>query len=296
VRYVLLPRLSGLHAENCGIAVLNPGWIHPTRNLDTSVIILGKKSIVEIEEESTTLTVRPDGFCLLTAGLNHQGARPIDEPASYYWMHFSTAEPPVILDEHDARAILNNETVVRARLNDALLLPSEIQVGRPNVFSELFLDLLSEQESPSFTQQKFQALFRLMMIRVNEHVLSEHTVTSRIPVRHSLIYATIETIFENLCDPSFSVKRLAHAMQHNPDYLGRLFKSVMSKPIGVYINDQRIRYSVTRLVSSSETIEKIAQDCGFSSRRNFIRQFKTRMDATPSEIRLRYRMMHITNV
>ena len=84
--------------------------------------------------------------------------------------------------------------------------------------------------------------------------------------------------------------------QHNPDYLGRLFKTVMSRPIGVYINDQRVHYSVTRLVSTSDTVEKVAHECGFASRRNYIRQFKARMGATPSEIRLRYRMMHITNV
>ncbi len=296
MRYVLSPRLSALHAENCGIAILNPGWTHPSRHLDTSVVILGKKSTVEIDEDGDTITVTPDRFCLLPAERNHRGARPITEPASYYWMHFSTVEPPIVLDEPDALAILNNTSVVKARLEDALLLPTEIELTHAAVFSELFHDLLSEQESPSFTHQKFQILFRLMMIRMNEYVLSEHTVANRIPSHHSLVYAMIETIFEHLCDPNFSVKALAAMMEHNPDYLGRLFKTVMSRPIGVYINDQRVHYSVTRLVSTSDTVEKVAHECGFASRRNYIRQFKARMGATPSEIRLRYRMMHITNV
>ncbi|MFW6312674.1 MAG: helix-turn-helix transcriptional regulator [Spirochaetota bacterium] len=296
MRYVMFPDLSELRAENCGTAILNPGWTHPARRLDTSVIILGKKSTVEIDEDSFTLRVGPGKLCVLAAGRHHCGRRPIDAPASYYWMHFSTSRPPSILDESDALAILNNEAVAKARLANALLLPSEIQLNQLNVLSEMFHDLLSEQESPSFTPQKFQTLFRLLMIKANEYVLSEHAASGRIPINHSLVYATIETIFENLCDPNFSVKSLASEMQHNPDYLGRLFKSVMSKPIGVYINDQRIHYSVTRLVSTSDTIEKIARDCGFASRRNFIRQFKARMDATPSEIRLRYSMMHITNV
>ena len=296
MKFILFPHLAQLHAENCGVAILNPGWIHPTRNLDTSVLILGWKSVVQLVEDSEPLSIEPDKFSILTAGLTHGGARKIEEPTSYYWMHFKCMEEPLVLEERDAMAILNNQKVIRTRLQNALLLPREILLPESKTFRELFHDLLFEQENPSFTDQKFQMLFRLMMIKVNEFVLSEHIVTSKIPNCHSIVYATIQTVFENLTDSNFSVKTLADKMKYNPDYLGRLFKLVMCKSIGDYINDQRIQYAVTRLIESNDTVEKISFDCGFCSRRNFIRQFKSRKGATPSELRLRHRTMHITNV
>lgn len=159
----------------------------------------------------------------------------------------------------------------------------------------MFHDMLFEQEKPSFTVQKFQVLFRLMMIRLNELVISEHIANDTIPKRHTLIYSTIQAIFENLTDSNFSVKSLSGILHYNTDYLGRLFKSVMYKSIEEYLIDQRIQFSVNRLIESNDTVEKIASDSGFGSNRNFIRQFNLRKGMRPSELRLRYRTMHITN-
>ena len=84
-------------------------------------------------------------------------------------------------------------------------------------------------------------------------------------------------------------------LQYNPDYLERLFKSIMCKSIEEYLIDRRIQYSVNRLIESNDTIEQIAFKSGFGSRRNFLRQFTKRKEMTPTQLRLRYRMMHITN-
>ncbi|WP_319561777.1 helix-turn-helix transcriptional regulator [Marispirochaeta sp.] len=296
MKYVLLQGLSSIHAENCGVAILNPGWIHPGRTLDTSVLILGKKSRVELLEGKEALRIEPEKFTILASGISHQGASPIAEQASYYWMHFKCTEEPVVLDESDAHAVLNNETVTQTRLKDAILLPKEISLPDSKAYREMFHELLFEQENPSFTEHKFQVLFRMLLIKINEFVLSEHTVSTRIPDSHSLIYATIQTIFENLTSCNFSVKILADIMQYNPDYLGRLFKTVMGKSLGEYIIDQRIKNAVTRLIESNDTIDKISYESGFFSCRNFIRQFKSRKGMTPSELRTRHRTMHITNI
>ena len=287
--------LSELHAENCGIAILNPGWIHPQRTLDTSVLFLGKKATVTIEEDSETLQVKPDGVRLFTAEHTHDGETSINESALYYWMHFKCKESPPVLDEEEAHAILNKKAVIRTRLHNSLMLPKEFCLPDVKMYQEMFHDLLFEQETPLFTNEKFQTLFRLMMLKLNETVISEHAVNEETTKRHSVIYSTIQAIFENLTDGDFSVKKLADMMQYNPDYLGRLFKSVMCKSIEEYLIDQRIQHAVNQLIEGNDTIQKIAWDCGFNSKRNFIRQFLKRKGVTPSELRLRYRMMHITN-
>ncbi len=295
MQFILFPKLSELYANNCGVAILNPGWIHPERTLHTSVLILGKKSRVEMAEESEAFSIESDKFSILTAERKHLGTKEIEEPASYFWIHFSCTEKPQILTEREALEILSSQAVAQSRLQDAILLPQEIPVQESKEFPGLFHDLLFEQENPSFTPQKFQLLFRLLLIKINESVLSSFIGKKYDSTKFSLIYAVIKTVFENFTDCDFSVKSLSDMMNYNPDYLGRAFKTRMSKSLGDYIIDQRIKYAVGLLVESNNTVESIAYDCGFASCRNFVRQFKSRKGETPSELRLRHRTMHITS-
>ncbi len=284
-----------MRASNCGIAILNEGWVHPTRNLNTSVLILGKKSTAGITDEGDALTVEPGKFVLLPAERTHRGTRPIREAASYFWMHFSTAEPPVAMGEREALRVLNDPEAVARELSDALLLPQEIALDEPKVFLDLFHDLLFEQERPSFTGQKMQYLFKLMLINLNETVLANFVDEKYDSTRYSLIYAAIQAIHENITDGNFSVKNLSDHLNYNPDYLGRIFKARMGRSLGDYIIDQRIKYATCLLEESNNTIDSIAYDSGFNSTRNFIRQFKARKGETPTESRQRYRTMHVTN-
>ena len=294
--YTFLPELSELHAENGGVAILHPGWIHPERNLDTSVLILGWKSRVELEEESEPVSIEPGRLTLLTAGRTHRGARMLDEPASYFWIHFKCFGTPVVMDADGARPILGNRSVAATRLDDALLLPREICVSDTRAFHQFFHEILFEQEHPSFTSLKYQLMFRMMMVTLNEFVLKEHEGMPASAAGEGLINLMIRTIAERFTDGNFSVKELAAVVGYNPDYLCRVFKSVMNTPLRDYIIGRRIQYAERRLADSRDTVERIAVDSGFTTTRNFVRQFKLRRGMTPSAMRLRHRTMHITSI
>lgn len=295
MKFILFPKLTQLYAENCGIAILNPGWIHPIRKLSTSVLILGKKSKVEIIEETEKLSIEPEKVVILTADRTHAGSKKISESASYYWMHFSCAETPRVLDEEEALSILCDEDAVRVRLDDALLIPQEMNLKESKKFLDLFRDILFEQEQPSFTRYKLQLLFKMMMISINESVLSDYIREKYDANRYIFINPVIQTILENYTDGNFSVKALSDKTNYNPDYLCRMFKARMGRSLSDYIIDQRIKYAVCLLVETNNTVDSVAHDCGFNSARNFIRQFKSRKGETPSELRLRHRTMHVTN-
>lgn len=293
--FILFPKLSSLRAENCGIAILNPGWSHPSRNLHTSVLILGKKSTVEITEEDDVLTVTPEKFVILSAERNHWGSKTITESASYYWMHFATETAPTVIGDDEATSILRDQTSLQSTLADALLLPQEIPLEDPKRYLDLFHDLLFEQEQPSFTREKFLSLFKLLLINANESVLSRYVGDKYDATRFSLIYAVIQTILENYTDGNFSVKTLSDIMNYHPDYLSRMFKLRTGKSIGDYIIEQRIKYAICLLIETNNTVESIAYDSGFNSTRNFVRQFKARKGETPTEHRFRHRAMHVTS-
>ncbi|MDA3958283.1 AraC family transcriptional regulator [Oceanispirochaeta sp.] len=295
MEFVLLPELSRLYAENCGLAILPPGWIHRKRNIDTSVLILGYQGEVMMSEESSPINIKPSTFCILSEGKNHCGIEKLKEKAKYYWIHFKTASPPQFMSEKEATIILNSKEITKARLNDSLLLPRQLNLQNSNVIREAFHELLYEQQNKSFTDQKYQANAKLMMIKLNEMVFEIYNTNSKDMDNKSIVNKIIHMIYENLTDPNFSVKGLADQMCYNPDYLNRHFKRIMKRSMIEYIIDKRIEYSLVGLIDSDHSLSVIARNSGFSSYRNFIRQFKLRKNVIPSEYRNRHRMMHITN-
>ncbi|MGE4453968.1 MAG: helix-turn-helix domain-containing protein [Sphaerochaeta sp.] len=295
MEFVLLPCLSELLAENCGIAILNPGWIHRKRTIDTSVFILGHQGSVQIQEETELFTVKPSSFCFLSAGRNHWGAAPIQEKARYYWIHFKTKEKPQFLSEREALMIINNKEIAKARLHNALLLPRYMDMFPTTVIRETFHELLYEQETISFTEQKYQAMVKLMFITLNEMVIDVINKTQKNNENKGLVNKIIQLVYENLTDPEFSVKYLADLLCYNPDYLNRHFKELMKRTLIDFIIDKRIEHSLVSLIDSELTIRCVGEESGFSSYRNYIHQFKLRKHMTPSEFRNYHRMLHITN-
>jgi len=297
MEYLFISDLSEFYAENCGIAILSPGWIHSRRNIDTSVLILGHQGEVSLRQENQPIQISSSRYCFLSEGRDHWGTEKLCDKARYYWIHFKSAHPPQIIPEKEARLILTSKEIARTRLKNGLLFPQQGSLENSHVIREAFHELLYVQQNGSFTDQKYQSLVRLMMIQLNEMVMEKYhsRESGEHQKRKSLVNKIIQLIYENLTDRNFSVKSLADIMCYNPDYLNRHFKIIMKRSLIEYIIDKRVDYSLVQLIDSNLSLSAIAQNSGFSSYRNYIRQFKLRKDMIPSEYRNRHRMMHITN-
>jgi AraC-like DNA-binding protein len=285
-----------IHADNCGNAVLNPGWSHPERKLPSSVLILGRKGRAVIDDEGERLEIRPSRIVLLAAGRRHKGASPIEAPASYFWIHFTAGEGGLSrVDEEDASTILSNADIVRHRLGESALVPRSFDLEDDEPFTRHFHALFFEQEYPSYTQLKYQTIFREMLIALTERLIESRRGSRDEARLKSVVYAIIADISESLIDPELSVKSIATNLRLNPDYLGRRFKDVMGISIGSYILKKRIRLAEERLQFSHDTVKEVAERCGFGTMRHFLRQFKSERGMTPTEMRLHYLARHINN-
>ncbi|MGE5583058.1 MAG: helix-turn-helix domain-containing protein, partial [Bacillota bacterium] len=162
-----------------------------------------------------------------------------------------------------------------------------------SLVSLLFRELLNEQERPCYTRWKLQLLFQNLLIAITEETINTYQPPTKLSAGSSLVYAIVSDINSRITDPNLSVKLIAGELRHNPDYLGRQFKSVMGMSIGEYILQQRIKLAEELLRESHETITTIAKKCGFCSVRHFLRQFHRERGMTPSELRRRYQAMHI---
>lgn len=287
---VVFSDFNQICAYNCGNAVLSPGWIHPRRNLSTSVLIVGQKGKAEIIVGNRILEIAPGRVAILPAGIMHYGKQKIKESVSYFWIHFGSATPPQLSVENSGTGLTTDGNIPSCKM----VLPVNFCIPNSQSFQQAFHTLLYEQECSSpCSSVKYQLLFKLLLVNLVEATLAEKTGNF---VKYSdITYQVIKKISLHLVVPDLSVKTIASELSMNADYVGRKFKEGTGTSIGNFILKKRIQMAICRLEETRDTVEKIAVDCGFGSLRQFLRQFKAQMGITPSELRLRYQMMHINS-
>lgn len=277
-----------------GMTVASPGWLHPRRRLDSYELLLGKRGLVYVNEESDVLELRPGRLLMLTAGRFHGGSVPIEVLSSFYWLHFASSAPQQLLSETKAMAILANREVFSQRLIASALLPQVLDLKDPAAVEVLFRGLLHEQQEPCYTPYKLQLLLHLMLVDITTIALNHYQETTRASTTSGLAHSAVADIANRLTDPDLSVKSIASRLERNPDYLGREFKSLTGVSVGEYIVRQRIILAEDLLRNGSGHIPELAEQCGFSTIRHFQRQFHRLTGMSPSEYRARQQSIYIT--
>ena len=86
---------------------------------------------------------------------------------------------------------------------------------------------------------------------------------------------------------TLNVPEIAEAVNINPIYLNRLFKSSTGSTISNYLSQYRCEHARAMLENTQATVNEISDACGFSEVRSFIRFFKKYYGQTPTEYRKR---------
>jgi AraC-like DNA-binding protein len=81
------------------------------------------------------------------------------------------------------------------------------------------------------------------------------------------------------------INKIVEALNTNRTYLYQAVKETMGKTINEYITSLRLEEAKRMLDSGNETIEVIAEMCGYNSRSAFHHQFRERYNISPAEYR-----------
>ena len=95
---------------------------------------------------------------------------------------------------------------------------------------------------------------------------------------------TLEYIANHFDEP-ISIEELAALSLMSPSNLIRYFRRCLDVTPHEYILLYRLKQSKRLLVSTTESIERIAELCGFNSASHFARAFKKENQMTPKEFR-----------
>ncbi|MCR5724849.1 MAG: AraC family transcriptional regulator [Treponema sp.] len=299
IPYYYFRHLDGTRSQVSGLAMLNPGWCHIRRRLETeTVLIVGKKGSALIEDNGRSFEIAAGRMLLLPAGHLHVGARPVKEALSYWWFHFYQCISlddemriflPKALDQEQAQSFLQAPEKEPALFRDGIILPQTMALSRPSLTGTLCSEALEafarEKESPL---AYYNALIRLLLELGRQSAEQAQAIKeSRGPESSSraLVKQVLELLENELSNHNASVKFFADRLGVNADYLGRCFKEVMKTPVGQYVSRRRVELASSRLRESNRSVEEIAAECGFGSRRQFFDEFKRRTGKTPAAYR-----------
>ncbi|HAH61770.1 MAG TPA: hypothetical protein DCL73_06705 [Treponema sp.] len=295
MNYFLIRRIDATRSSVCGCAMLSPGWIHMTRRMENeSVLILGRKNSALLDDEGERLEIKPGRVVLLPANRLHKGLEPAAQPVSYYWVHFSqridTEDEkryllPKLVEEKEAKTVLGSRAVAYQRLEDGILLPQLLDVKEPEPLYNLFASLLAEHEKPGCSAMTYRLMVEELLMHVYSECFNTYAQSADTGTKPSIVQQVIILMEENLSDTNASVKYLADKLHMNDDYLGRCFKEAMHISVGQYIVRKRVELACMRLRENHDSIDAIAGQCGFGSRRQFYDQFQVITGKTPGAYR-----------
>ncbi len=285
LKHYILRHVESTRSPVCGCAMLNPGWCHMRRRLESeSVLIIGRKGSTLIQSEDSVLEVKPKSFIILPAGHEHFGVKAVTEPVSYYWFHFFER---IDLDGEQRIYLpgIWNPGEKKTLPEDCLVLPESGKIENFSKIEALCAEILGNYSKPGHSNLLHNHLVSELLILLDADLHGQENRQSLKGDCDSLAKKLMVMVEAELSDKNASVKYFASKLGVNADYLGRCFKEANSVSLGQYIGRRRVELACSRLRESSEDIQTILEQCGFGSRRQFYDEFKRYTGKTPSQYR-----------
>lgn len=167
--------------------------------------------------------------------------------------------------------------------SENFLLPEYGQLSVERRSRLLFVQLLdiNKRENYVASWRCHYALNLLLMEVTNESFQISHFLDSSVPAYILDVVEWIRTHY----DQPLSVAYIAEQFGYHPTYLTNIFKKYTGYPILTYINRIRISVSKNLLANRTLSIYEVANMCGFSDEKYFMKLFKRYEGITPTQYR-----------
>jgi AraC family transcriptional regulator len=250
-------------------------------------------------------------FCLQHIGILHCDSR--YEVTHPYWesiLFIFIDEGELITDYHGQHFTARKDDIIvincrhehRYRAKDDLRFhyfhfTGPCSLGYSSLLHSLYEGALIPGACSEVLQNVFNKTLNLALSQIraqNEHRISVYlgmilcelvethfnsTSSDDNPVEQAVSFMK-EHLTQNL-----SLDELASHVGLSKYYFNRLFNKQMGMTPHRYFTNLRIQYSKRLLLTTTCSIEEVADECGFDSPSNFIRLFKQRTDMTPTAFR-----------
>lgn len=138
----------------------------------------------------------------------------------------------------------------------------------------LISEMLKSDENCSIIKLKGMLYSLCAMLDENTEYVKKNTLENG-------LLLSIFNFVENNYDKKCTLDTLGKAVGYNSSYLSRYFSNATGVSFVTYLNQYRISRACHVLKNTNKTVLECALDCGYTSLRNFNRNFKTHIGVSP---------------
>ncbi|MFB5664292.1 AraC family transcriptional regulator [Alteribacillus sp. HJP-4] len=151
---------------------------------------------------------------------------------------------------------------------------------------EHYLEKLVNEDRSSRADKKQAVLLWLhtFLLHINRHCLQDTQSKTVSQVGPSWFIESLSYI-ENHLDKSFTLEHLAKKANVSSAHFSRSFKQLSGMNVSEYITVKRMHLACDLLSWEGETVQSVAERCGFRSMPHFYRTFKKFTSFSPNEYR-----------
>lgn len=244
-----------IHYAGGGLFSSEGIWIHPTRQIDTTEIIIMKKGCAAIREEEAFFEPGAGSCLRLEPRRLHGGFRKSADPVSFYWFHFTGELPTDFFSK-------------------------EFQLPEPYAVDVLCRQLLHYANTPDYPPEAADCMIRLLLLELRAQ--------SRTPPEGNRLLGEVCAWIRAHNDRALTSAETAARFGYNEDYLSRLFRARYGCGLKQYLVRARMQRIKTLLLSPDYTLQQIAEMTGFADYKYFLKFFTYHEGATPTAYRSLY--------
>ena len=276
-------------------AVLEPPYVHKRRKPIEYILYVMKKGTLYLSENGRDYVLKEGDIILLDPDFTHQGIRASD--CEYYYVHFK--HPQFRRLQADS-GFLQNGMRLRSeslqedggsfgRYRDSWLRFPKIlhmRTGKSYLKVVSLLEDAMERNANQMENYKVACACRIMeaFVEIAREAVSVGIleVMPKVPDSYRKVHELLNYLNANYQE-RITGSMIEEKFSSNFDYLNRVFKKNIGKPIFVYLNETRIHHAQELLGTTSMKISAIAYRVGFHDECYFSKVFKKYTGVSPTQ-------------
>ncbi|WP_314591064.1 AraC family transcriptional regulator [Paenibacillus terrigena] len=261
-------------------------YYSPFRKLLDYLIIYIQKGELTVVADGTTYQLQEGQFCLLQPGTVHDLKAVSDNETPFAHLDFffhadrdkSFPTKPGQIDVHAFQHLM------QPRLNDfeGLSIPVLLEPSKPYLYRNLLMEMIGSWLEPNpLSKLKTQAVATQLL----HLIIQDHSNPANLGSSHPHDLDWIPSYFSVHLAETLCIQDLAMRTNLSPSRFRTVFRERYGVPPHQFLIHLRLDHSKELLSSTTYSIAKIAEYCGFSDVSHFTNMFRSREGMTPGAFR-----------